>query len=871
MANLPAPRAPGQAGPVSPHESQLVDDGELRLRQVVAMLNRSKWLLLAGTLLGYAAARIYTDRAERVYEAAATLRIDRRQPNLPTIFENQRGSGLETDIQVLQSRSLVGEAVRQLALRVKVAEPTGIARGEVLDSIRLDEEASFPNYYLIRQNDGSYSVYTNDNGDGEPVARASPGERLTLDGLSFRLAPGVAAYPKVHLDVWDFAGTVGEVGGNLYVFRVDGGADIVQVRYQSSDPGLVWQVPNVVAERYIESSREVRKVEARSQVKFIREQLDTLSKQLAQAEENLKDFRERARVVSPQVEASSQIGRLVHLESERSSLEAERSSLAKLMTEAERRQAQRTPGSSSAYRDLLAFPSLLRSQAASQLLSSLTAVEDQRANLLTRRTEADADVQLLTARINELEGHLAKIAQTYLQGLTNQLASLDSTAARFERDLRSLPQKELEYGRLERKPAVLKEMYALLQTRLKEAEIAEALESSSISIVDRAVPPGGPIKPRARLLMGAGVVGGLLVALGLAVIREYSDRTVRTRADVQAATGLSVMAIIPRIPRRNRRPAVIARREVAIGPGAAASRRPEQPPAAPPPPDSPVRPKASYTFLGKASWGPDQPGATEPVTRAPVNPGSGQLPSDRVLAKPPEVRMTVSGLGAAVAEAYAVLQTNIAFSRADDTIKVLVLTSPLPSEGKTTTAVNLALTLCERGLSVCLIDADMRRGQVHDVFGFKRSPGLSEVLEGKTTFEAAYRQVRVGELRNLALLTSGSVATSPPGLVGSAGMRALLDQLRGRFDLIVVDTPPINILTDAALIGVHADGVLLVVRAGVTDLAAVGYAMEQLHHVRAPALGVVLNDVDVKRYGAYDGAYKYASYDNYIAADAERE
>jgi capsular exopolysaccharide synthesis family protein len=418
---------------------------------------------------------------------------------------------------------------------------------------------------------------------------------------------------------------------------------------------------------------------------------------------------------------------------------------------------------------------------------------------------------------------------------------------------------------------VLKEMYALLQTRLKEAEIAEALESSSISIVDRAVPPGGPIKPRTRLLMGAGVVGGLLVALGLAVIREYSDRTVRTRADVQAATGLSVMAIIPRIPRRNRRPAVIARREVAIGPGAATSRQSKQPPAPPPPPGSPVRPKASYTFLGNASWGPEQPDATEPVAPAPVDPGSGHLPSDRAPAKPPEVRMTVSGLGAAVAEAYAVLQTNIAFSRVDDTIKVLVLTSPLPSEGKTTTAVNLALTLCERGLSVCLIDADMRRGQVHDVFGFKRSPGLSEVLEGKTTFEAVYHQVRVGELRNLALLTSGSVAASPPGLVGSAGMRALLDQLRERFDLIVVDTPPINILTDAALIGVHADGVLLVVRAGVTDLAAVGYAMEQLHHVRAPALGVVLNDVDVKRYSAYDGAYKYASYENYIAADAERD
>jgi len=111
---------------------------------------------------------------------------------------------------------------------------------------------------------------------------------------------------------------------------------------------------------------------------------------------------------------------------------------------------------------------------------------------------------------------------------------------------------------------------------------------------------------------------------------------------------------------------------------------------------------------------------------------------------------------------------------------------------------------------------------------------------------------------------------SPPGLVGSARMRALLEQLREHYDLIVIDTPPVNILTDAALIGVHADGVLLVVRAGATDIAALSYAMEQLRHVRAPALGVVLNDVDIKRYSAYDGAYKYASYETYLTADAEQ-
>jgi tyrosine-protein kinase Etk/Wzc len=865
MTNLPTVRDPGSFGPVRPGEPPFVDEGEFRLRQVVAVLARNKWLLLACLLIGYAAARTYTEHAERVYEATITLRIDRKQPNLPDIFQTlQRGSDLETDVEVLESRTLVEDAVRQLALQVRVTEPQGVRRERLLDAIQLGADTKSHEYHLIGEADSSYGVYSE---KGELITRARPGEPVAMSGLSFQLTPDAAEYPELRIEVRSFADAVEDVRGNLAAWRSGGEADIVRVQYQDSDPGLVWKIPNVIAERFIERRREARKVEARSQVNFVRQQIDTLSKQLAQAEEDLKEFRERARVVSPQVEASSQVTRLLHLESERSSLDAERSALAKLMAEAEQRQARRAPGEPSAYRDLLAFPSLLRSQAASQLLSSLTQVEDQRATLLTRRTEADADVRLLSARIAELEGHLATIARTYLQGLTNQLASLDATAERFNSQLRSLPQKELEYGRLERKPTVLKEMYALLQTRLKEAEIAEALESSSISIVDPAVPPRGPIKPRPRLLMGAGVVGGLLVGLGLALVREYADRTVRTRADVQAASGLPVMAIIPRIRRRGTRTAVIAKRELALAGGDAPSRRPEPPSAGPPPSGPPpARPKVSYTFLG---GGAVSPGAEEPIgghDQGEALPGEAR----RSLAKLPEVRMTLSGLGAAAAEAYAILQTNIAFSRDQDTVKVLVLTSPLPGEGKTTTAINLALTLCERGLSVCLLDADMRRGQVHGVFGFKRGPGLSEVLEGKASFDTACHQVRVGDSKNLSVLTSGNPVASPPGLVGSAGMRALLEQLRERYDLIVIDTPPVNILTDAALIGVHADGVLLVVRAGATDLAAVGYAMEQLHHVRAPALGVVLNDVDVKRYGAYDGAYKYASYESYITADADR-
>jgi capsular exopolysaccharide synthesis family protein len=197
------------------------------------------------------------------------------------------------------------------------------------------------------------------------------------------------------------------------------------------------------------------------------------------------------------------------------------------------------------------------------------------------------------------------------------------------------------------------------------------------------------------------------------------------------------------------------------------------------------------------------------------------------------------------------------------------MTSALPGEGKTTTAANLALVLAERGLSVLLVDADMRRARIHKAFDIPRSPGLVDVLDGTRTFEQACHPVLVGDNRVLTVLTAGKPSSSPPALLGSHRMGVMFGHLKQSYDLIIVDSPPVNILTDAALLGRHADGVLLVVRTGVTDSAALGYAIAQLNHVRAPAVGVVLNDIDVKRDAAYDYAYHYASAASYMESAKE--
>jgi succinoglycan biosynthesis transport protein ExoP len=854
LSKLPTRREPDALGSPSPIDPRLTDEGGFRLRQAVAVLLRNKWVILCCALAAYAAAKAYTRSADRVYEATVTLHIDEKRPNLPEIFQAiQQGNDVGTDIQVLGSRTLVEDAARRLALQVYLTEPRQVSREALLEDVQVSDQAGEQEYRLVRLADGTFAVY---RGKAERVSSTRPGELLRLDGVRLRLTPAALQFKELRISVLTFAQAVSKVGSQISAFRAAQEADVISLRYQDTDPGLVWQVPNVIAERFIERGREAQKVEARSQVKFLREQIDTISRQLSASEDELKRFRERARVVSPEVEASSQVGRLVQLESERSSLDAERSALEKLMAGVEKQQAQRAPGAPSAYRQLLAFPSLLRSQAASQLMSSLAQVEDQRSTLLSRRTEVDPDVQLLTARIGELEEQLATIAKTYLQGLNNQLASLDSTAARFSGELRALPQKELDFARLDRKPTVLKEMYTLLQTRLKEAEIAQAVDNASISIVDPAIAPRWPIKPNERLIVAGGVVGGLLLGLGLALVREYADRTIRTRADVAAVSGLPVVGVVPRIRRRGAMPAVIAKRSQV-------SAAPETPPPVSLPPARPSngfptsRPRQSYTFLS----GPLAPEPRDDSTARPA--------SVRPVPVRPRVRMNLAHLGTAAAEAYGVLQTNIAFARPEAPIKVLVLTSPLPGEGKTTTAVNLALTLSERGLAVCLIDADLRRGQVHKVFDLPREPGLSEVVRDVHPFEAVCREVQVGDARTLVVLTSGGSVASAPGLVGSLQMRAFLRQLRERFDFIVVDTPPANILTDAALIGANADGVLLVVRAGVTDTAALGYAVEQLNRVRAPAVGVVLNDVDLKRYGTYDDAYRYTAHESYLSAQPD--
>jgi len=218
-----------------------------------------------------------------------------------------------------------------------------------------------------------------------------------------------------------------------------------------------------------------------------------------------------------------------------------------------------------------------------------------------------------------------------------------------------------------------------------------------------------------------------------------------------------------------------------------------------------------------------------------------------------------------VAEAYRSLRTNLAFARAHDALRTIVLTSPGPADGKSTTVANLAITFAQQGQKTLLIDADLRRAVLDQLFAAPREPGLTDVLVGRARLPDVVSQT---EIPNLDVLGSGPFPPNPSELLGSKAMRDTLQEAREAYDMVLLDSPPLLAVTDAAVLSTMVDGAILVVRMGSTARTSVRRAKSQLHTVHGHLIGTVLNDVDF-RAGLYGGGYGYYYY-YYYGQDGHR-
>lgn len=219
-----------------------------------------------------------------------------------------------------------------------------------------------------------------------------------------------------------------------------------------------------------------------------------------------------------------------------------------------------------------------------------------------------------------------------------------------------------------------------------------------------------------------------------------------------------------------------------------------------------------------------------------------------------------------ISEAYRVLRTNIQFGSVDKPLSSLLVTSGNPTEGKSTTAANLAVVMAQSGKRVVLVDSDLRRPVQHKYFGLSNNRGLTTaLLDGHVPVED---HLQATEIENLRVMSSGPLAPNPAELLGSQRMAQVLDELKQHADILILDSPPIMVVTDPVLLARQVDGTLLVADAGNTRRAVLARALDALRSANVHLLGVALNRIRPSRSGYYSYAYQY---DSYYSSDGQRK
>lgn len=219
-------------------------------------------------------------------------------------------------------------------------------------------------------------------------------------------------------------------------------------------------------------------------------------------------------------------------------------------------------------------------------------------------------------------------------------------------------------------------------------------------------------------------------------------------------------------------------------------------------------------------------------------------------------RMLSASSPFAIREAYNAIRAKLLFTGRGEKCPVFAVTSAMMHDGKTTNAVNLAIAIANASKRVLLIDGDMRKPTVHRYFGLNNKNGLSEILAGLTNEV----KIRKTDVENLHVLPSGQIPPNPAELFGSKQMDNLLDYVREYFDYVIIDTPPVNVVTDSAILAEKITGYVFVVQSGKNHFYDLSYALETLQQMNGNVVGLILNDITGKSAAHYGGGYRSSRY-----------
>jgi capsular exopolysaccharide synthesis family protein len=724
-------------------ERQVVD-----AKQYLWVILRHKWVIIIAFLVTVSSTFFYLSHVIPMYKASVKILIEEGRGelsmlnNLNFLEQEKVAKQLTTYCELLKSRQLLSKVVENLKLQ------------------ELPEKEDRSKSFLTRLK-GLINL-----NDPTVISEGDIPENLKIRHVAEQLQKSINATP-----IKD--------------------TNIIEVAVSEADPKMAANIANELAKVFITYNLQSLVSDAKSGYDFINEQSQIVSENLHDAEENLKAFKEKEKVVELSEEAKITLDKLSNAEANYNNTITQRK-------EAEIR-LKSVQSELKTQAETIKSTTISENPMVQQLKGQLYSHEIEMAGLLKTYSETAPEVVQVKTRISQtkerLEQEVGRIVTAEVssvnpvhQSLVDRLAQLEAdtivfgviaeaqkgSVEQFKRGLDQLPSKELQLARLERDRGVANQTYMMLMQRKEEMRLAQAVQTGNVSVADPAVMPFYPYNMQKMLNLMLGAVLGLFLGIGFAFFLEHLENTIRTPDDVTQYLGLSVLGVIPRDKKakKSKTPIIMV------------SRRAKQ----------------------------------------------------------------------SAAEAYRGLRTTL-MAHAGNPLKTITITSAGPQEGKSITTVNLGMALAQAGKNVLLVDADLRRPALHRIFNVERHDGLSTVLAGKSTLDEV-----VIKALDPNLLTSGTLPSDTSEVLGSDQMKDLIKQAKEQYDLVLFDAAPALGMADSLVLASETDGTILVVKTGRATRKMLKIMVSQLEEVGANILGVVLNDVNIKRDRYYSDYYYYYYY-----------
>lgn len=621
-------------------------------------------------------------------------------------------------------------------------------------------------------------------------------DRGFLDNLADVTPPKATNVPAVSLE--DAAETL---RSRLKVEPIQD-SRLTRVKLFDADPARAQRLLSAVVDTYVEQNLDTSLDATNKTVEWLDIQLKRLKGDLESQEMNLHDFKLKYNLLSVSYDDQSNMVRaeIQQLNGNLTELKAKKEAIASRLAIVKAVDPQ-DPGE-------IPATELVSNETLATLRTAYIGAKRELSMMKAGgKDERHPDVQKLNAQLESARTAIGQELQNIKNGaeielanVNHQLSGLSALYESARKEALQLNLKELEYSRLHRSKENTEKLFSMVLERSTESGLSKMAPFNNVRVLDRPLKPVVPVFPRTATNLAVGIMLGLLLGFAGATGREMLDRTVRNAEDIERELGLAVLGSLPDV----------ARDGSGLNLGYYYGRRRAR-----------QKERASAAAAGTAEeWRPELLVHVHPKSVA--------------------------------AEAARAIRTNLMFMSPDNPYRCLLVTSAGPAEGKTTVATSIAIAIAQTGQSVCLVDCDLRKPRVHAVFGESNDKGITTALLEPDQLSSLISDTQVPNLR---ILRAGPTPPNPADLMHSDAFGRVLQDLRSRFDRIVIDSPPIGLVTDGVILSTRVDATVLVVRALATRRDAAKRAMRSLRDVGANCAGFVLNAVTSSERYYYSGYY----------------